>query len=170
MKTTARRTTRVLMASGLAAMIALAAAGGAAAAELTAADRTAIASELETYRTGWLAGDAARIQALFLPEAVFLPHHGLDPVVGLEALRAFWWPGSGPKTVILRFELETTRIEGTAELAYAWGRQRLEWSQEDERGLVRWRTHGNHLTVFRRTGEGWKIALQAGDDVPNERF
>jgi hypothetical protein len=26
------------------------------------------------------------------------------------------------------------------------------------------------ITVFRRTGEGWKIVLQAGDDVANERF
>jgi uncharacterized protein (TIGR02246 family) len=151
-------------------LLTLVTAGVLSAADLSAADRAAIASQLETYRTAWLAGDAARIQTLFSPEAVFLPHHGLDPVVGLEALRAFWWPGSGPKTVILRFDLETTRIEGTPELAYAWGRQRLEWSQEDDHGLVRFRTHGSHLTVFRRTSEGWKIALQAGDDVPNERF
>jgi ketosteroid isomerase-like protein len=154
----------------LAVLIPLAASSTAAAGDLSAADRVSITAQLETYRSGWLAGDAATIQALFLPAAVFLPHHGLEPVVGLESLRAFWWPGSGPKTVILRFDLETTKIEGTAELAYAWGRQHLEWSQEDERGRVRFRTHGNHLTVFRRTADGWKIALQAGDDVPNERF
>jgi ketosteroid isomerase-like protein len=161
---------RVSRRTWIGALLTLATAGALSAADLSAVDRAAISAQLETYRTAWLAGDAATIQALFSPEAVFLPHHGLDPVVGLEALRAFWWPGSGPKTVILRFDLETTRIEGTSELAYAWGRQRLEWSQEDDHALVRFRTHGNHLTVFRRTGEGWKIALQAGDDVPNERF
>jgi ketosteroid isomerase-like protein len=101
---------------------------------------------------------------------VFLPHHGLDPIVGLEALKRFWWPADGPETRIVRFDLETSRVEGTADLAYAWGRQRLEWTQHDAQGLRRFRTRGNHLTVFRRTDAGWRIALQMGDDEPNESF
>lgn len=145
-------------------------AGAAAGEPLTAADRQVIAAHIETYRTAWLAGDAAAVKALFYPDAVFLPHHGLSPVIGLDALSAFWWPPDGPKVEITRFELPTERIEGTRELVYAWGRQVLEWTQTDSKGVIRTRTRGNHLTIFRRTSEGWKIALQMSDDVPNERF
>lgn len=139
-------------------------------AELSAADRQAIAAQIGVYRTAWLEGDAARVKSLFLADAVFLPHHGLEPVVGLEALSAFWWPPGGTPFRILRFDLETTRIEGAGDLAYAWGRQVLEWSQADAQGERRLRTRGNHLTVFRRTPAGWRIELQMSDDEPTERF
>jgi len=137
---------------------------------LSAADRQAIAEQMEAYRKAWLDGDAPRILALFAEDAVFMPHHGLDPVVGREALRAFWWPPGAGVTQIVRFDVETRAIEGTPDLIYAWGRQRLEWTTKDDKGLRRFRTQGNHLTVFRRTAEGWKIALQMGDDEPNERL
>jgi uncharacterized protein (TIGR02246 family) len=145
-------------------------AAAALAGPLSSADRQAIAAHIETYRTAWLAGDAAAIKALFHPDAVFMPHHGLQAVIGLEALSAFWWPPDGPKVEITRFDFQTERIEGTSELAYAWGRQELEWTQTDGKGVTRTRTRGNHLTIFRHTPEGWKIALQMGDDEPNERY
>lgn len=133
-------------------------------------DRKAIAAQIETYRRAWLAGDPSRILSLFTEDAVFMPHHGLEPVVGLEALRAFWWPPGAGVTRIARFDLETRAIEGSADLAYAWGRQVLEWTTKDAKGQTRFRTRGNHLTVLRRTADGWKICLQIGDDEPNERF
>lgn len=136
----------------------------------TPGDIQAIAGQIEAYRKAWLDGDPKRVLAMFTEDAVFLPHHGLEPVVGREALRAFWWPPGAGVTTIVRFDLETSAIEGTSDLIYAWGRQRLEWTTKDDKGVTRSRTQGNHLTVFRRTAEGWKIALQMGDDEPNERF
>lgn len=133
-------------------------------------DRQQIAALIERYRTAWLANDAVTIRSLFVEDAVFLPHHGLEPIVGLEALSAFWWPPNGPEVQIVRFDLETRQIEGTDKLAYAWGRQTLEWTQQDAAGRKRVRTRGNHLTVLRKTPAGWRIALQVGDDEPNERF
>jgi uncharacterized protein (TIGR02246 family) len=134
------------------------------------AGRQQIGALIERYRTAWLANDAVTIRSLFVDDAVFLPHHGIEPIVGLEALSAFWWPPKGPEVQIVRFDLETRRIEGTNELAYAWGRQTLEWTQQGATGRERVRTRGNHLTVLRKTQAGWKIALQAGDDEPNERY
>lgn len=59
------------------------------------------------YRTAWLAGDSAAVLRLFAADAVLLPHHGDPPVVGLDAIRRFWWPAGSPPTTITALEIST---------------------------------------------------------------
>src|SRR5262249_36069096 len=77
---------------------------------------------LETYRTSWLRGDAEGVLGTFTSDAVLLPAHGAGPVVGMEAIRRYWWPAGAPPTTITRLEITVEQIGGDCRLAYAQGR------------------------------------------------
>ena len=57
---------------------------------LSSSDRDAIRAIHESYRRAWLAGDAQGVRNTFTDDAVLLPHHGVQPVVGMEAIKQFW--------------------------------------------------------------------------------
>src|SRR5215813_5659404 len=79
---------------------------------LAAADTEFIKSVLEKYRTAWLANDAEAVRATLTKDAVLMPHHGLNPIVGVAAINEFWWPVTAAKTTILKFVRSIDEVGG----------------------------------------------------------
>ena len=135
--------------------------------DLTAADHAKIRTVLETYRSAWLANDAEAVLRLFTEDAVLMPHHGVEPVLGKKAARAFWFPAGGPPTTITAFTQTLDQIDGNSGLAYVRGHSRVEWVTGAGSGATRSGNAGTNLTVLRRQPDGsWRIAVQMWDDPP----
>ncbi|RPH69151.1 MAG: SgcJ/EcaC family oxidoreductase [Myxococcaceae bacterium] len=124
----------------------------------------------EAYRRAWLASDTEGVMRLFAPDAVLMPHHGLAPVVGAEAIRAFWF-APGPATVITRLDLELDELSVQDATGLVRGRSHVEWTVEKGSTLERWANAGTFLTVLRRGPDGaWRITHHMWDDPPNRRL
>jgi uncharacterized protein (TIGR02246 family) len=137
---------------------------------LSGSDRDAITKLNETYRQAWLANDAAAVRRTFTQDAVLLPHHGLDPVVGMTAINQFWWPVDAPATTITRFETTYDEIGGCGPIAFVRGKSRVEWTVDEKSGKTKFSNAGTYLTLMRKTPDGtWKITHQMWDDPPNQR-
>lgn len=133
----------------------------------SAADQAAIRQVLESYRAAWLANDREGVLRLFTEDAVLMPHHGVAPVVGREAARAFWFPASGPPTTVIAFTQTVDAIGGACDLAYVRGRSRVAWTVGVGPDAKRSGTAGTNLTILRRQPDGsWRIAVQMWDDPP----
>ena len=110
---------------------------------------------LQEYVAAWKRGDEKGVLRLFTSDAVLMPHHGGKPVVGLDAIRKFWF---GTPTRITLFERTTDEVRHDGNLAYARGAFDLAWPGGHNKGT--------YLTILRREGTEWKIALQMWDDRP----
>lgn len=119
----------------------------------------------DAYRTAWLAGDSAAVLRLFAADAVLLPHHGDAPVVGLDAIRRFWWPAGSPPTTITVLEISTEGASVNGGTGTLWGRFTLAFSYEDEGQQRSLRNAGTYLMVLRRSSSGgWMITHRMWDD------
>src|SRR4026207_1192209 len=70
---------------------------------LTVSDQAAIRTLDSTFVQGWLQDDTAAVLRVFSPDAVLLPP-GSQPIAGLAAIRAYWWPTDGSHTRITSFD------------------------------------------------------------------
>ncbi len=93
---------------------------------LTDRDRAAIRALDTAFVQAWLRDDTAAVLRFFHPNAILLPP-GAEPVEGLAAIRAYWWPTDGSHTRIKSFTREIVEIDGTPELAYFRGTAALGW-------------------------------------------
>ena len=119
----------------------------------------------DAYRAAWLAGDSAAVLRLFAPDAVLLPHHGDPPVVGLEAIRKFWWPPNTSPATITGLELTADGASVDGDVGTLWGRFALGFSFEAEGREQSVRNAGTYLMVLRRDGDGeWRITHRMWDD------
>jgi uncharacterized protein (TIGR02246 family) len=118
------------------------------------------------YRDAWLAGDSAAVLRLFAPDAVLLPHHGDPPVVGLEAIRAFWWPPNTAPTTITSLDVTTDGAQVEGGRGVLWGRFVLAFSYEAEGRQRSVRNAGTYLMALRRSPEDdrWRITHRMWDD------
>ena len=134
-----------------------------------AACRTPPADDLRAvvhdYGEAWLRGDSAAVLGLLAPDAVLLPHHGDPPVVGLDAIRRFWWPPSSPPTRVTTLEQTTDGVQVDGRTGVVWGRFTLGFSW-DEGGVTKsLRNGGTYLMVLRREADGrWLITHRMWDD------
>ena len=134
------------------------------------ADVQAIRAVHEAYRRAWLVNDVEGVMRLFAPEAVLLPHHGVQPVVGSEQIRAFWF-APGPPTTITRLDLQLDDIAVREDTGIVRGRSQVEWTVQKGEALERWANAGSFLTVLRRGADGtWRITHHMWDDPPNQRL
>src|SRR5690349_5827013 len=99
-----------------------------------AADAEAIREVHAEYRRAWLANDSEGVLRLFTPDAVLVPHHGLPAVVGVEAIRAFWF-APGPRTTITRLDLDLDEVSVSGSTAVVRGRSQVGWTIEQASGL-----------------------------------
>lgn len=76
----------------------------------------------DAYRAAWLAGDSAAVLRLFAPDAVLLPHHGDPPVVGLEAIRRYWWPPNTNPATVTALEITVDDADVDGDTGTLWGR------------------------------------------------
>jgi uncharacterized protein (TIGR02246 family) len=119
----------------------------------------------EAYRVAWLAGDSAAVLRLFAPDAVLLPHHGDPPVVGLLAIRAFWWPPDAPPTTITTLDITTDGAEVNGNQGVLWGRFALAFRFESDGRQRSMRNVGTYLMVLRRMPDTeWRITHRMWDD------
>jgi len=124
----------------------------------------------ESYRRAWLANDAEGVLRVFTPDAVLLPHHGLPPVVGLEAIRAFWF-APGPPTTITVLELEVDEASIHDATGIVRGRSRVEWTVQKDGTVEQWANAGTFLSLLRRGADGaWRITHHMWDDPPNRQL
>lgn len=99
-----------------------------------------------------------------------MPHHGLEPIVGMKAITDFWFPRTGAKTTILKFNRTINEIHISGALAYARGHSEVAWKLEDNGTTEEWQTHGTYIAILRKQTDGsWLISCLMWDDVPNER-
>ncbi len=119
---------------------------------------------LDTYVSEWLAGHDTGVMRLLASDSVLIPGEK-PPVVGSDAIRSYWWPAGGPTTTLQRYSTTRDQITGSGGVACVRGTQVIEWTSGGER----WRTHGNYLTVLRKTSAGWRISIQMAGNAANER-
>lgn len=137
---------------------------------LSDADRARIRAVSKAYCDAWLANDEAAVIRLFTPEAVLLPHHGLEPVVGEAAIRAFWFPKGGPATTVTRLSQTVDEIGGSGDFAFLRGHSSVTWVTGTGATAKTSSNAGTFLNILRRQSDGsWRISHQMWDDPPNQR-
>jgi len=130
-----------------------------------AAELSRLKAVNHAYRTAWLAGDSAAVLRLFASGAILLPHHGDRPIVGLDAIRMFWWPPNGSPTSLTTLDLTTDGADVDGHRGILWGRFALAFSFETEGELRSVRNAGTYLMVLRREPDGeWRITHRMWDD------
>ncbi len=135
---------------------------------LSAADEAKIRAVSEAYCAAWLANDEAAVLALFSRDAVLLPHHGLDPVVGEKAIRAFWFPKDGPPTTVTKLTQRIDEVGGTCDLAYMRGHSAVGWISGKGPDAKVSSNAGTFLNLLRKQADGaWLITHQMWDDPSN---
>ena len=139
--------------------------------ELSPEEAKRIQSVLVDYRAAWLKSDQQGVLRAFTPDAVLMPHHGVEPVTGIAAIREFWFPVTTSQTTIDEFKQTYDEIGGGPDLAYVRGKSEVSWTTTDGKTEEVWRTKGNYLAVLKRqTDGGWRISHLIWDDIPNERI
>jgi uncharacterized protein (TIGR02246 family) len=134
----------------------------------TQEDEGAVRRVHDAYPSAWLANDAEKVMELFADDAVLLPHHGIEPIRGIAAIRKFFWPETGPAVTVSRYELTPDEIEGSGDLAYIRGRFVLALEIANE-AKDTYSNAGNYLMIFSRgpTGE-WRITCHTWNDPVDE--
>src|SRR5205814_4174188 len=94
---------------------------GGAGCSLTPADAAEVRDVISKYRDAWMAADPKAVLAVFTPDAVLLPHHGDNPVVGRAAMERFWWPPGSPPFTLTRMEVTVDDVGGDCGIAWARG-------------------------------------------------
>jgi uncharacterized protein (TIGR02246 family) len=129
------------------------------------ADGRSLRAVNDAYRAAWLAGDSAAVLRLFAPDGVLLPHHGDPPVVGLQAIRAFWWPPEAPPTTVTSMDITTDGVDASGDQGVLWGRFTLAFSFEVDGHRRSMRNAGTYLMILRRAPDGaWRITHRMWDD------
>ena len=161
---------RVLTSAGLAAVV-LGAALSSRAADgepLSGEDQRAIQANLQSYREAWLRGDAKAVMATLGPNPVLLPS-GQPPIVGEEAIRAFWWPPDSPPGRVVAMELQVEAMSGQAGIAFAWGRGSLTFSYEEDGQEKLFTAASTFLNVLRKGPDGrWKTSCRMWSDLSRQ--
>jgi len=127
---------------------------------LTARDSSAIEAVRAAYVHAWLEDDTAGVLATLDTGAVLLPP-GQLPVIGHRAIRAFWWPTDGSRTIITAFEWTMEELRGTPELAYTRGVSTVAWRYEKDTVRSEQSTRNMSLTILAPGADGqWRILRQ----------
>jgi uncharacterized protein (TIGR02246 family) len=136
---------------------------------LSATDVDAIRRTCEGFRDAWLRNDAAGVMRLLTADVVIMPHHGVRPREGAQAVRAFWWPKGATPATVTRFEHEHDEIGGDGSFAFVRGRATIEYTWAPAQELRLFRNVGTTLTLLRRVESGeWLISHRMWDDPPTE--
>lgn len=93
-------------------------------------------------------GDAAKLASLFLEDA-FMKFPGQEPLEGRDAIEMA--NDQMFEEGIAKLDLETREIESFGDFAYEVGSYEL--FGDDDTTL----DFGNYLTIWKRTGDDWKI-------------
>src|SRR5215471_16345322 len=167
-----RRTDRLPLsffssASGV-AILAVAACSLAATPELSASDQAKIRAVSDAYCAAWLGKTPEQsVMHLFDKDAVLLPHHGVEPVMGDKAIRAFWFPKDAPPTTVTSLTQRIDEVGGSGDFAFIRGHSRVSWISGTGPDAKAVSLAGTFLTILRRQRDGsWLITHHTWDDPP----
>jgi uncharacterized protein (TIGR02246 family) len=121
---------------------------------------------LEKERCAALAArDTDRFFSFLSDDAAFFPD-GMPVAKGRAAVRALLVPFFDPKGPTVRCEPAAATVSRAADFAYVTGTY-------DETGTPAARGpnqgHGKYVSIWRKSGRTWKLALHIGNDEPPAR-
>ena len=138
-------------------------------ATLSKQDTAAVKAVIESYRTSWLADDTEGVLKIFTDDAVLLPHHGVAPVVGRQALKDFWWPAGTSRVKLNKLDITVDEVGGDCQLAYVRGHDAISWTVEEGGTQKTYVNSGTYLNILRKMPEGtWRISHHMWDDPANQ--
>jgi len=134
--------------------------------ELTLSDQAAIRTLDSTFVQAWLHDDTTAVLSVFRPDAVLLPP-GSQPISGLTAIRAYWWPLDGSHTRITAFDRQIAEIAGTKGLAYLRGTGALTWEYTKGGPPHVQSSRSTDLILVARDSAGqWRVVRQMWSTLP----
>lgn len=126
-------------------------------------DQAAIIQTRKAFEAAWLANDSVGILNTLTSDAVLMPHHGDQPISGIPAIEAFWFPKDYPPSQVTEFTSTITEVVGSKDIAYIYGRFKLSFDYEGKT----YSNEGNYMNTFRKEENNWKLArLIWNDPVP----
>ena len=85
---------------------------GALARTLAAKDVEALRAMSNSYVQGWLNNDKQAVMSVMAQDAVFIPHDGVQPRVGYDAIAEFWFPHGSAVGRVPAYSQTVTSITG----------------------------------------------------------
>ena len=128
-------------------------------------DKAALRALDQAYATAWMNGDADGVMVLFTEDATLVPHHGVAPVKGQDAIRNNWFDPSYAPTVVPESLREPDEIFISGDMGVVRGRARLVWEYEGTRTTIR---EGNYVMIAVRQVKGWRIRMLTWNDDPRD--
>jgi len=113
--------------------------------------RLSVAKGMQTAFAAYLADDAKSF-----PQGGFM-------LSGREAIVADLAPPPNRPPATLSWEPLGADVATSGDLGYTYGRYELATTDAEGAKVVR---HGKYVTVWKRAGEGWRIALDIGNASP----
>lgn len=144
---------------------------------LSPSEVDAIRKVMQSYPKSWLSGNQVSILSHFWPDAVWMPHHGVEPIEGIDAIKKFWWPEGASPSGVLQYNIEPSEIYGSSELAFVRARFSLVYWYGEDTERQESSMEGNYLAILKRgQDENWRIfraiwndpvaeVVLAGDDA-----
>lgn len=137
---------------------------------LALADAQAVREANLAYPAAWRANEGEAVMRLFTRDGVLMPHHGVQPVEGEEAIRNHFWPAGAPPLVVNDYQMEPAEVSGCADLAYSRGRFSIRFTIDREGEQRTFSNEGNYLMVFRKDSGAWRISRFIWNDpIPKVR-
>ena len=128
-------------------------------------DKAALRALDQAYATAWMSGDAGGVMALFTEDATLVPHHGVAPVKGYDAIRKNWFNPEYAPTVVPESVREPAEIFISGDVGVVRGRARLVWEYEGTRTTI---PEGNYVMIAVRHYQGWRIRMLTWNDDPRD--
>ena len=96
--------------------------------ELTTDERNKIIEAMNKYRNAWLRNDSAEVMDYVAKDMVlFMPNLEGKPKIGIDSIRAFWFPNSNVSYPITEYSVAKEKIEGNDQLCVYSGISKLSW-------------------------------------------
>ena len=127
--------------------------------QLSSKDMKDIKQLEDDYVKGWFADNQQKaVLKVFEENIAFIPHHGDKPVIGIKALKDFFWPG-GKGGIVNSFNHYPDTIEGNNQIAWLRGRFDINYSWIVEMDTTTTLNEGNYVLIARKQEDNqWKIA------------
>lgn len=133
---------------------------------LSDADKLTIMEKCNSLANAWLAGDKDRILFHYSWDAVLIPHHGEQQIVGRDAIESYWFNHQYEPPKVHRMENNVLEVTGAGNYAFVRGRGMLDYEFQN----VHYSNVGNFFQVFRRNGKEWEIFRHVWTDpVPEQK-
>lgn len=122
-------------------------------------ERRAVTQTLSDYRQAWLDNDQEQVMRRVADDfTLFPPGANSKTVVGVAAVRSFWFPTSDTVYRITKYEVSNQQVHVSQGLAVEQGTSVLSWDTVARDSVLSSSSSTNeYLTVLRKDGNDWKL-------------